>query len=174
MVSSINRVTTQTTNSFTTNSSFQPIIAAIDIGTNSIHMVIVKIEPTLPAFSVIAKEKDTVRLGERDPKTGELTPEAIDRSLSALKRCKDLADSLNVNEIIAVATSATREARNGQAFLNQIESELGITVNLISGQEEARRIYLGVLSGMDFGEQPQIIIDIGGGICSGNARTSRW
>ena len=163
MVSSIDRVTTQTTNSLTKNSSFQPIIAAIDIGTNSIHMVIVKIEPTLPAFSIIAKEKDTVRLGERDPKTGELTPEAIDRSLSALKRCKDLADSLNVNEIIAVATSATREARNGQAFLNQIESELGITVNLISGQEEARRIYLGVLSGMDFGEQPQIIIDIGGG-----------
>ena len=163
MVSSIDRVTTQTNNSLTTNSGRQPIIAAIDIGTNSIHMVIVKIEPALPAFSVIAKEKDTVRLGERDPKTGELTPEAIERSLSALKRCKDLADSLNVKEIIAVATSATREARNGQKFLNQIESELGITVNLISGQEEARRIYLGVLSGMDFGEQPQIIIDIGGG-----------
>ena len=163
MVSSIDRVTTQTNNSLTTNSGRQPIIAAIDIGTNSIHMVIVKIEPALPTFSVIAKEKDTVRLGERDPKTGELTPEAIERSLSALRRCKDLADSLNVKEIIAVATSATREAKNGQEFLNQIESELGITVNLISGQEEARRIYLGVLSGVDFGEQPQIIIDIGGG-----------
>ena len=163
MVSSIYQVTTQTNNSLTKNSDLQPIIAAIDIGTNSIHMVIVKIEPALPAFSVIAKEKDTVRLGERDPKTGDLTSEAIDRSLAALRRCKDLADSLNVNEIIAVATSATREARNGQEFLKQIELELDITVNLISGQEEARRIYLGVLSGVDFGEQPQIIIDIGGG-----------
>ena len=163
MVSSIYQVTTQTNNSLTTNSDRQPIIAAIDIGTNSIHMVIVKIEPALPAFSIIAKEKDTVRLGERDPKTGDLTPEAIDRSLAALRRCKDLADSLKANEIIAVATSATREANNGQDFLKQIESELGITVNLISGQEEARRIYLGVLSGVDFGEQPQIMVDIGGG-----------
>lgn len=162
MVSSIYPVAAETNNSLTT-SDRQPIIAAIDIGTNSIHMVIVKVEPALPAFSVIAKEKDTVRLGEKDPKTGDLTPEAIDRSLSALRRCKDLADSLNVTEIIAVATSATREASNGKDFLNQIESELGITVNLISGQEEARRIYLGVLSGMDLGKQPQIIVDIGGG-----------
>ncbi|MDJ0632362.1 MAG: Ppx/GppA phosphatase family protein [Xenococcaceae cyanobacterium MO_188.B29] len=163
MVSSIYQTKTQTNNSLIRNSDRQSIIAAIDIGTNSIHMVIVKIEPDLPSFSIIAKEKDTVRLGERDSKTGDLTPEAIERSLSALKRCKDLADSLNVEEIIAVATSATREASNGQDFLNQIEAELSITVNLISGQEEARRIYLGVLSGMDFGEQPQIIVDIGGG-----------
>jgi exopolyphosphatase / guanosine-5'-triphosphate,3'-diphosphate pyrophosphatase len=141
----------------------QQIIAAIDIGTNSIHMVIVEIEPSLPSFTVIAREKDTVRLGERDPDTGKLTPEAIQRSLASLRRCKDLATSLNASQIIAVATSATREASNGEAFLRQIETELGIVVNLISGREEARRIYLGVLSGMDFNDQPHIIIDIGGG-----------
>ena len=139
------------------------IIAAIDIGTNSIHMVIVQIEPSLPSFTVIAKEKDTVRLGDRHPKTGELTTEAIERSFNTLRRCKELATSLKAEQIIAVATSATREAPNGEDFLRQIESELGITVNLISGREEARRIYLGVLSGMDFNEQPHIIIDIGGG-----------
>ncbi|MCC0177188.1 Ppx/GppA family phosphatase [Waterburya agarophytonicola K14] len=139
------------------------IIAAIDIGTNSIHMVIVQIEPTLPAFTVIAKEKDTVRLGDRDPETGQLTSEAIKRSLDTLRRCRDLAISLGAKRIIAVATSATREAPNGEAFLRQIEAELGIVVNLISGQEEARRIYLGVLSGMDFNDSPHIIIDIGGG-----------
>jgi exopolyphosphatase/guanosine-5'-triphosphate,3'-diphosphate pyrophosphatase len=141
----------------------QQIIAAIDIGTNSIHMVIVQIEPSLPSFTVIAKEKNTVRLGDRDPKTGELTPEAIERSLNTLEHCKELATSLKVSQIIAVATSATREAPNGKDFLDRIETELSITVNLISGQEEARRIYLGVLSGMDFNEQPHIIIDIGGG-----------
>ena len=139
------------------------IIAAIDIGTNSIHMVIVKIEPSLPSFTVIAKEKDTVRLGDRDPSTGKLTPEAIERSLDTLRRCQDLANSLGAEQIIAVATSATREASNGEAFLRQVEAELGIIVNLISGQEEARRIYLGVLSGMDLQERPHIIIDIGGG-----------
>jgi exopolyphosphatase / guanosine-5'-triphosphate,3'-diphosphate pyrophosphatase len=141
----------------------QKIIAAIDIGTNSIHMVIVRIDPSLPAFTVIAKEKDTVRLGDRHPVTGELTPEAIKRSLDTLRRCRELAMSLKAEKIIAVATSATREAANGEDFLRQIESELGIVVNLISGREEARRIYLGVLSGMDFNEQPHIIIDIGGG-----------
>ena len=148
-------------------SSFEPtekqIIAAIDIGTNSIHMVIVEIEPSLPAFRVIAKEKDMVRLGDRDPDTGNLTPEAIDRALAALKRCRDLADSLQANRTIAVATSATREAGNGQEFLQRVASELGIFVDLISGREEARRIYLGVLSGMDFTDRPHIIIDIGGG-----------
>ncbi len=141
----------------------QQIIAAIDIGTNSIHMVIVEIESSLPSFTVIAREKDTVRLGERHPITGKLTSEAIARSLDSLKRCRELATSLGATQIIAVATSATREASNGEDFLRQIEAELGIVVNLISGQEEARRIYLGVLSGMDFNEQPHIIIDIGGG-----------
>ncbi|MBE9043377.1 Ppx/GppA family phosphatase [Pleurocapsales cyanobacterium LEGE 10410] len=139
------------------------IIAAIDIGTNSIHMVIVQIEPSLPSFTVVAKEKDTVRLGDRDPATGKLTPEAIERSLATLRRCQELANSFNANQIIAVATSATREAPNGEAFIRQVEAEMGITINLISGREEARRIYLGVLSGMDFNEQPHIIIDIGGG-----------
>jgi len=141
----------------------QQIIAAIDIGTNSIHMVIVRIEPSLPSFTVIAREKDTVRLGDRHPVTGELTHEAIQRSLNTLKRCQELANSLGASQIIAVATSATREAPNGEDFLRQIETELGIVVNLISGKEEARRIYLGVLSGMDFNEQPHVIIDIGGG-----------
>ncbi|MGV2827801.1 Ppx/GppA phosphatase family protein [Myxosarcina sp. GI1(2024)] len=139
------------------------MLAAIDIGTNSIHMVVVEIEPSLPAFTIIAKEKDMVRLGDRDPRTGKLTPEAIDRALATLKRCKALAESLQANNIVAVATSATREAPNGEDFLQLVESELGIVVNLISGQEEARRIYLGVLSGMELSERPYVIIDIGGG-----------
>lgn len=144
-------------------SQTKQVIAAIDIGTNSVHMVVVEVDPKLPAFHIIAKEKDTVRLGDRDPETGYLTEEAITRALNALKRCKDLAESLKVSQIIAVATSATREAGNGIAFLHRIKSELGIGVNLISGKEEARRIYLGVLSGMDFGDRPHVMIDIGGG-----------
>ena len=139
------------------------ILAAIDIGTNSIHLVVVQINPTLPAFTIIAKEKDTVRLGDRNLKTGELTPEAIERAMAALRRCKDLAVSFNADQIIGVATSAAREAPNGKQFLQRVESELGLFVNLISGQEEARRIYLGVLSGMEFNGHPHIIIDIGGG-----------
>lgn len=139
------------------------ILAAIDIGTNSIHMVVVRINPTLPAFTIIAKEKDTVRLGDRNPKTGDLTPEAMQRAIATLQRCQELAKSFNAEHIVAVATSAVREAPNGREFLKRVHSEIGLFVNLISGQEEARRIYLGVLSGMDFNNQPHMIIDIGGG-----------
>jgi exopolyphosphatase/guanosine-5'-triphosphate,3'-diphosphate pyrophosphatase len=139
------------------------ILAAIDIGTNSIHMVVVRVDPVLPTFTIIAKEKDTVRLGDRDPRTGDLTPEAMERAIKALQRCQKLAKSFNAEQIVAVATSATREAPNGQDFIKRVDAELGLFVNLISGQEEARRIYLGVLSGMEFNNHPHIIIDIGGG-----------
>ncbi|MEH1911614.1 Ppx/GppA phosphatase family protein [Nostoc sp.] len=139
------------------------IIAAIDLGTNSLHMVVVKIDPTLPAFSIIAREKETVRLGDRNLSTGELKPEIIKKAIASLGRFQEVAKTINAETIIAVATSAVREAPNGKDFLHRIETELGLSVDLISGQEEARRIYLGVLSGMEFHNQPQMIVDIGGG-----------
>ncbi|MBW4658662.1 MAG: Ppx/GppA family phosphatase [Drouetiella hepatica Uher 2000/2452] len=139
------------------------ILAAIDVGTNSIHMAVARIQPSIPAFTIVAREKATVRLGDRDKTTGCLTREAIDRAIEALKRCKEIAKSLNAEEIVAVATSAVREAPNGKDFLREIERETELIVDLISGQEEARRIYLGVLSGVEFGNQPHVIIDIGGG-----------
>lgn len=144
-------------------SSKDRILAAIDVGTNSVHMVVVRVQPAFPAFSIIAREKETVRLGDRDKDTGKLTIAAMERALGALRRCQDIAKNLNVEEIIAVATSAVREASNGRDFLARIQTELGLAVNLISGTEEARRIYLGVLSGMEFDRQPHVIIDIGGG-----------
>jgi exopolyphosphatase / guanosine-5'-triphosphate,3'-diphosphate pyrophosphatase len=139
------------------------IMAAIDVGTNSIHMAVVKVQPSLPSFTIIAREKATVRLGDRDKATGSLTAEAMERAFEALKRCREVAHSLQVEEIVAVATSAVREAPNGRDFLTLIEQELNIFIDLISGPEEARRIYLGVLSGMEFNGQPHVVIDIGGG-----------
>jgi exopolyphosphatase / guanosine-5'-triphosphate,3'-diphosphate pyrophosphatase len=138
-------------------------LAAIDVGTNSIHMVVVKIQPQIPAFTIVAKEKSTVRLGDRDSATGRLTAEATARAIAALRRCQEVAAAMNAEAIVAVATSAVRESPNGKLFLEQVETELGLTINLISGQEEARRIYLGVLSGMEFQNQPHVMIDIGGG-----------
>jgi exopolyphosphatase/guanosine-5'-triphosphate,3'-diphosphate pyrophosphatase len=66
------------------------ILAAIDLGTNSLHMVVVRIEPTLPAFSIITREKDTVRLGDRCLKTGDLKPEVMERAIATLRRFKKL------------------------------------------------------------------------------------
>lgn len=139
------------------------ILAAVDMGTNSFHMVVVRIDPILPAFTIIARDKETVRLGDCEPKTGCLKQEVMERALATLRRFQSVAKSLNAEQIIAVATSAVREAPNGRDFIEQIAEDLGLDISLISGQEEARRIYLGVLSGMDFNNQPHIIIDIGGG-----------
>lgn len=145
------------------NANVQPILAAIDIGTNSVHMVVVKIQPDLPAFRIITREKETVRLGDRDRETGNLKPEVMKKAIGALRRFQDIAHHLGAERILAVATSATREAPNGLDFLQTIKSELGLSVNLISGHEEARRIYLGILSGMELHNQPHVAIDIGGG-----------
>jgi len=138
------------------------ILAAIDMGTNSLHLVIVKIDPRLPTFTIIDRDKETVRLGDCETK-GNLKPEIMNRAIATLKRFQKIAKSANAEQIITVATSAVREAPNGQEFINRIADELDLYVNLISGQEEARRIYLGVLSAMEFNNQPHIIIDIGGG-----------
>ncbi len=139
------------------------IIAAIDMGTNSFHMVVARIDPKLPAFTIIAREKDTVRLGDCDTKTGCLKPEVMERAIATLRRFQGIAKTFNAEQIIAVATSAVREAPNGRDFLKRVTDDLDLNVSLISGQEEARRIYLGVLSGMEFNNQSQVIIDIGGG-----------
>ena len=153
------------------------ILAAIDIGTNSIHMVVVRINPELPAFTIVDAEKSTVRLGERCPQTGNLTPEAIERSIAALRRCLDMARAWNAEQVIAVATSATREAPNGKDFIREVEARLGLQIDLIAGQEEARRIYLGVLSGLELSNQPHVMVDIGGGsteLILGDGRDPRF
>ncbi len=153
----------QNLNTVGKHSQQRPILAAIDIGTNSLHMVVVEIKPELPAFSVIAREKDTVRLGDRDPLTGNLNAAIMEKAIAALGRYQTIALSLGAQEVIAVATSATREAPNGREFIDMIDRALGLKVDLISGVEEARRIYLGVLSGLEFDNIPRISIDIGGG-----------
>lgn len=126
-------------------------------------MVVVKIDPDLPTFRIIDKQKDTVRLGNFCPKTKGLSEEAITRAIDSLKRCMQIARSLQAHDVVAVATSATREATNGQAFIDRVQAEVGLTIDVISGQEEARRIYLGVLSGVELQGKPHAILDIGGG-----------
>jgi len=138
-------------------------VAAIDIGTNSIHLLVAAVDPMLRSFRVLLAEKSTTRLGERDPETGDLSAESIDRAFHTLRQCRDLAVSHGVEQIVTAATSAVREAPNGRQFLQSLQDQLGLEVDLVSGPEEARLIYLGVLSGMTFGDTPHLILDIGGG-----------
>ena len=138
-------------------------VAAVDIGTNSVHMVLAAVDQQLRSFSVLTTEKTPVRLGERDLETGDLTSQAMERAMQALNHCRQLADSHGSHAVVGVATSAVREAGNGREFLALVEQKLGFQVDLVDGREEARLIYLGVLSAMDFAGAPHLILDIGGG-----------
>ena len=138
-------------------------MAAIDVGTNSTHMLVASVDVALGTFSIDLAEKSNTRLGERDPDSGELTPEAMARGLESLRHFRELAVSHQVEQVVVAATSAVREAPNGRDFLQRIKDELDLDVDLVSGPEEARLIYLGVLSGMPFGDRPHLVLDIGGG-----------
>ncbi len=137
-------------------------IAAIDIGTNSIHMIVVKVRPDL-SFEVIDREKDMVRLGAGGLDGRNLTASAMAAAMQTLAKFKRLADSNKVDEIIASATSATREAENGGDFIAEVGRQTGIRIRVISGTEEARLIHLAAGYGVDVGGSTAVVIDIGGG-----------
>jgi exopolyphosphatase/guanosine-5'-triphosphate,3'-diphosphate pyrophosphatase len=137
-------------------------IAAIDIGTNSVHMLIVRVREDL-SFEVIDREKAMVRLGAGGLDGKALTAEAMSAALQALSKFKRLAESRQVDVIIAAATSATREARNGGEFLARIERDTGIGARVITGVEEARLIHMAATYGVDVGSGRAVVIDIGGG-----------
>jgi exopolyphosphatase/guanosine-5'-triphosphate,3'-diphosphate pyrophosphatase len=137
-------------------------IAAIDIGTNSIHMIVVKVRPDL-SFEVIDREKDMVRLGAGGLDGRNLTPTAMGAALQTLAKFRRLAESNKVDEIIAAATSATREAENGGDFIAEAGRQTGIRIRVISGTEEARLIHLAAGYGVDVGGNTAVVVDIGGG-----------
>jgi exopolyphosphatase / guanosine-5'-triphosphate,3'-diphosphate pyrophosphatase len=137
-------------------------IAAIDIGTNSIHMIVVQVRPDL-SFEVVDREKDMVRLGAGGLDGRSLTPSAMAAALQTLTKFRRLAESQKVDEILAAATSATREADNGGDFIAEVDRRTGIRIRVISGTEEARLIHLAAGYGVDVGGTTAVVIDIGGG-----------
>ena len=137
-------------------------IAAIDIGTNSVHMIVVNVRPDL-SFEIIDREKSMVRLGAGGLDGRALTVEAMTAAVQTLSTFKRLADSHRVEKIVAVATSATREARNGGEFLARIQHETGIRPMVITGTDEARLIHQAAVYGVDVGSGRAVVIDIGGG-----------
>jgi exopolyphosphatase/guanosine-5'-triphosphate,3'-diphosphate pyrophosphatase len=137
-------------------------IAAIDIGTNSVHMIVVQVRPDV-SFEIIDREKAMVRLGAGGLDGRALTAEAMNAAVQALSTFKRLADSHKVDKIVAVATSATREARNGGEFLARLSRETGIRPMVITGTDEARLIHQAAVYGVDVGSGRAVVIDIGGG-----------
>ncbi|MCA9629801.1 MAG: Ppx/GppA family phosphatase [Myxococcales bacterium] len=137
-------------------------LAAIDIGSNSVHMVVAETTGR-ETFEVIDREKAMVKLGAGAFRDHRLTPRAFDAGLDVLRRYRKLADRLGADEILAVATEAIRDTENGGEFLSRVGQETGIEPRVISGREEARLIYLAVRNALDFGSDKILEIDIGGG-----------
>ena len=136
-------------------------VGLFDIGTNSVRLSIVQVRGGVPV--VVNQQREMVRLGEGEFRDGELQPESMDRCAAVCRRFRDLVRSYGDGEIVAVATSATRDAANQGRFLARLREEADLDVRVISGREEARLIYLGVVSGLHLGTSRALFVDIGGG-----------
>jgi len=137
------------------------LLAAIDVGTNSFHLVIVRVLPD-GSFVVVNKEKIGVRLGESPKQIKHLSDEAIDRGVEAMTLFAHLVERAGAR-VRAVATSAVREAENGEEFIDRVRERTGIEVEVVSGFEEARLIYLGVMQALPVVDRRIALFDIGGG-----------
>lgn len=134
--------------------------AVIDLGTNTFNLLIADVNSK--GFSIVHSEKEGVALGMGGINENIISNDAFERGLNTLRHFKNVCNQNEVKIINAFGTSALRGAKNSSEFVNQINSELGIIVTIISGEKEAELIYKGVQWSYDF-ESPGVIMDIGGG-----------
>lgn len=135
--------------------------AAIDLGSNSFHMIIAR--DSQGQLLMVDRMRESVRLAGGLDKDKRLTPEASDRALACLARFGERIKTLQHSHVRAVGTSALRQARNGRAFMQKAAKALGHPIEVISGHEEARLIYLGVSSDFADHHERKLVLDIGGG-----------
>lgn len=135
-------------------------MAAVDLGTNSVHLVVAKVDDA--SIEVLEREREMVRLGSSGGDMKKLSPDAMDRAVAALTRFRQVAD-IHAAPLRAVATSAVREAENRQVLLDRARAEAGVEVDVISGFEEARLIHLGALQAVPVFDRRMLLCDIGGG-----------
>lgn len=138
-------------------------VAFMDIGTNSMRMLLTRVEPD-GSYVTLTDQKESIRLGEGEFQAGRITEEAIQRALTVGNQFVEMARTLGATAFHAVATSATREATNRDELVHRFQEKLGIDIHVISGMEEARLIYMGVISEAKLDNSDNaLLIDIGGG-----------
>jgi exopolyphosphatase/guanosine-5'-triphosphate,3'-diphosphate pyrophosphatase len=137
-------------------------LAAIDIGTNSLKLLVGKIDES-GSLEVVSREKESVRLGHETLVTGLLAPEAISAAVTVINRFARIARGQEATEVRAVATCAVREAANASAFCDAVRERCGVEVEVLSGEEEARLINLALRSEFPASCDPLFVVDIGGG-----------
>ena len=140
-----------------------PTFAAIDIGSNSCRLAIASVQQH--RLKTLHDDREVTRLGESVFETGVISPEAMANTIKALKRFHRAVQSHVVDRVRVVATSATRDARNADAFKAWVKSATGWTVEVISGLEEGRLIHLGVVTHEPGARGRCVLVDLGGGSC---------
>lgn len=145
----------------TQSAAAETIIAAVDVGSNSIKLTVARVEAD-GAIVPLHEETETVRLGAGVSERGRLAGDRIEAALAVLRRFAERAKALGASRLIGAATEAVRRAANGQVFLDRIVSETGWNVRLISGDEEAALTFRGLATAMDLRGR-WVIADIGGG-----------
>ena len=137
-------------------------IAAVDLGSNSFHLIIADVHPD-GSFTPVSGEKEMLRLGDVVSREGMITLEAADAAVATMRRFRLLAEAAGATEILACATSALRSASNGDEVLDRIEREAGITADVIDGLEEARLIFTAIRAAVTIDPSPAVCFDLGGG-----------
>jgi exopolyphosphatase/guanosine-5'-triphosphate,3'-diphosphate pyrophosphatase len=140
-----------------------PTFAAVDIGSNSVRLKIARLRRG--HLRAIHEDREVTRLGEGVFRSGFLTPESMAETVKVLRRFHRATQQIVTETVRVVATSALRDARNSQAFLEWVRSATGWTVEIISGLEEARLIHLGLVSSLRVDPSPTLMMDLGGGSC---------
>lgn len=137
-------------------------IAALDLGSNSFHLLIVETRPD-GSFVPLVREKEMLRLGDVVAMHGALTPEAIETAVDVVRRFRTLAETNGADEIVAYGTAALREAANGPAATEQIEIESGVRIQVINGIREAQLIFEAARGSVLMEPAPVLCADLGGG-----------
>jgi exopolyphosphatase/guanosine-5'-triphosphate,3'-diphosphate pyrophosphatase len=137
-------------------------IAAIDIGSNSIKLAVVE-AATSDSFAVLAREKETVRLGHETLTRERLSAAAVERAVDCVRRFRSIAEARGAEHVVCAATASVREARNARAFVREVERQTGVRVQVLPGVEEARLIGLAASRGCGAPDSSLMNIDIGGG-----------
>lgn len=135
-------------------------VAAIDCGTNSIRLLVADIEGH--TLTDVDRRMEIVRLGQGVDRTGRLAPEALDRTIAALRGYAAIVAGSGATAVRMVATSATRDASNSAEFTRRVKEVLGVAPEVLTGDEEARLSFLGATAELTAGA-PYLVADIGGG-----------
>jgi exopolyphosphatase/guanosine-5'-triphosphate,3'-diphosphate pyrophosphatase len=139
-----------------------PRLAAIDIGTNSIRMIVAE-ALRHGSYRILDDEKEPTRIGRNLSTTGRLNPEAVESSLQTLRRMKQIVTGYQVRELRAIATCAVREATDGADFCRRVRDEVGLDIQVVSAEDEARLAFYGVPRSFDLDGKNVAVVDIGGG-----------